>query len=94
MTTPHFSTAAELPAGEGEVFHVLRAPAKSLDFHQIVEHPIHPIKAMFQKQFTPSEKASVARAGMNLLEDCIKDCKVREYPGQRFDLQQDPFVYH
>lgn len=68
-----FFTAAELPAGEGEVFHVLRVPSKSPDIHQIVEHPIHPIKAMFRKRFTQVKGVRSHERAMKLLEECIRD---------------------
>jgi hypothetical protein len=58
-----FFTGAELPAGEGEVFHVLRVPSKPPDIHQIVAHPIHPVKAMFRKRFTQVKGAGNEAAG-------------------------------
>jgi hypothetical protein len=39
------STAAQLPEGEGEMYHLIRVPANAPKSHTIVEHPIYQIKA-------------------------------------------------
>lgn len=69
-----FFTAAELPdEGEGEVWRVVKMPPKSPDLHKIVEHPIHPIKALFRKRFTQLGGKVTPTNAMDLLEDCVKE---------------------
>lgn len=69
-----FFTAAELPdEGLGEVWCVVNMPPKSPDLHKIVEHPIHPIKALFRKRFTQLAGKVKHDKAMDLLEDCVKE---------------------
>ena len=69
-----FFTAAVLPdEGLGEVWRVLKMPAKSPDLHKLVEHPIHPIKSLIRKRYTQlTGKVSHTRA-MALLEECVDE---------------------
>lgn len=69
-----FFTSAVLPdEGFGELWRVQQMPAKSPDLHKLVEHPIHPIKALFRKRYTQlAGKVSLKRA-MDLLEECVEE---------------------
>lgn len=69
-----FFTAAEMPDGLGEVYHLIEEPSSSPDCHKIVEHPIHPIKAAFRKRFTQLTGKVAHERAMQLLEECAKDC--------------------
>lgn len=69
-----FFTAAELPdEGFGEVWRVVQMPSKSPDLHKIVEHPIHPIKALFRKKFTQLAGKVSSKNAMDLLEECVSE---------------------
>lgn len=69
-----FFTAAEMPDGHGEVYHLIEEPSSSPDCHKIVEHPIHPIKAAFRNQFTQLSGKVAHERAMQLLETCADDC--------------------
>ena len=68
-----FFTTAELPAGAGEVYKIINLPPQSPDCHKVVEHPIHPIKALFRKSFTQLTCKVSHRRAMSLLEDCVRE---------------------
>lgn len=68
-----FYTAAVLPEGEGEVYHLIQMPPNSPDCHKIIEHPIHPIKARFRHAFTQLKGRVAHTRSMELLVECLKE---------------------
>ena len=68
-----FFTRAEMPEGEGEVYHLITMPPGSPDLHKVVEHAIGYVKPRFRKEFTQLLGKVGHHRAMELMEDVLRE---------------------